>query len=297
MAKLGDNYEIFVRTIFQAILDSECYGEQKNLTVERKKIICDNAGINREFDIYWEYELGGIIYKTVIECKDYSSPVSVEKIDALIGKLQDLPDIKGIFATKKGYQKGAQRKAEKNKIDLLIVREVDDSDFTLADGTPLVKNINIKIETYIPSKILSFNTILDGKWIAENLKIDPKNLPAKQSFRNDQVFIENIDTGSETSLLELLNTFVKPVAVTQDGIFEKSVQFNNAFIKYADGTKYKLVGYKVKYKTFKPITREIEINYANEFFGVVEYLFNKRRKFVGKQGTIQTDTLPQKTKK
>lgn len=148
----------------------------------------------------------------------------------------------------------------------------------------------------MPSEVLSFNPTLDRKWISENLEIDPKKLPTERLVRNDQAFIENLDTGTEISLLELSRTFVKPPEATQNGIFEKNVQFNNAFIKYADGTKYKLLGYKVKYITFDPKIKEIEIDYVKELLGVVEYLFNKRRKLVGKQGTIRTDILPNKTK-
>jgi hypothetical protein len=67
----GKNYEIFVQNLYQALLDSEIQGLQKNIKIERNKMILDKNGINREFDLYWEYEFAGITYKTVIECKDY----------------------------------------------------------------------------------------------------------------------------------------------------------------------------------------------------------------------------------
>ncbi len=81
----GKDYEVFVQSLQQALLDSEAHFSLKNIKVERNKKIADSFGCIREFDIYWEYELAGIIYKTVIECKDYASKVSVEKIDALLG--------------------------------------------------------------------------------------------------------------------------------------------------------------------------------------------------------------------
>ena len=40
----------------------------------------DKNGTERQFDIYWEYSLGGFLYKTVIECKDYASKISIDKI-------------------------------------------------------------------------------------------------------------------------------------------------------------------------------------------------------------------------
>jgi hypothetical protein len=125
----GKSYEEFVAVLHQALLYSEDIGKHQNIEIQRNKKIVDSFGIKREFDLYWEYELAGITYKTIIECKDYSSTISIEKIDALIGKIRDIPDIKPVFATKKGYQSGARTKAEKNKVDLLIVREQNDSDW------------------------------------------------------------------------------------------------------------------------------------------------------------------------
>lgn len=102
----GKKYEAFVRKLQQALLDSVNIVPNKTITVELNKKIKDNFGILREFDIYWEYELAGISYKTVIECKDYASKISIEKIDALIGKIRDIPSIRAIYATKTGYQSG-----------------------------------------------------------------------------------------------------------------------------------------------------------------------------------------------
>jgi len=113
MANNGKDYEFFVAKLQQALLNADAYASQKNIQVEVNKKIVDNCGIERQFDIYWEYELGGLLYKTVIECKDYASTITVEKIDALIGKVKDLPDLKAVFATKMGYQSGAQKKSRK----------------------------------------------------------------------------------------------------------------------------------------------------------------------------------------
>ena len=65
----GKDYEEFVKTLQQALLYSELIGSSKNIEIESNKKITDNNGIEREFDLYWEYELAGVTYKTVIECK------------------------------------------------------------------------------------------------------------------------------------------------------------------------------------------------------------------------------------
>ena len=159
----GKDYEAFVQDLQQAILDSEELIRQKNIHIERNKIIKDNLGINREFDLYWEYELGGLIYKTVVECKDYASKISVEKIDALIGKTRDIPDLKPVFATKIGYQKGAQTKARANNVDLLVVRKQRDDDWEDKDGNPLINKIAVDIH-YLPNtRITHFTPYIDRK--------------------------------------------------------------------------------------------------------------------------------------
>ena len=98
MGNNGREYEEFVANLHQALLDAEKLSDQTKTLVEKNKKITDRCGIEREFDIYWEYELAGFTYKTVIECKDYNSTISIDKIDALIGKTQDIPDIKPVFA-------------------------------------------------------------------------------------------------------------------------------------------------------------------------------------------------------
>ena len=70
MANNGRDYESFVQKLQQALINSEEYLHQKNISIERNVKITDNYGIDREFDLYWEYELAGVTYKTVIECKD-----------------------------------------------------------------------------------------------------------------------------------------------------------------------------------------------------------------------------------
>ncbi|MQT98579.1 hypothetical protein, partial [Pseudomonas helleri] len=112
----GTEYEAFVGAIQQSLINSEVSSNLKNIKVEVNKKIEDINGIVRQFDVYWEFNLGGYDYKTVIECKDYASRVSIEKIDALLGKTSDIPGLRLIYATRTGYQIGAQTKANKHKI-------------------------------------------------------------------------------------------------------------------------------------------------------------------------------------
>ena len=271
----GKEYELFVARLQRAILNSEQYIQQKNIKVEINKKIVDKNGLKREFDVYWEYELAGIKYKTIIECKDYQSNISLEKIDALVGKLQDFPDIRGIFATRKGYQSGAKDKAKKNKIDLLIFREQNNTDWKDKDGNPLIRRIDINFTIMMPARILSFAPTLDGNWVKENTDIDISK-PFQLSCPNDRIIIEDIEHSKKYSLFDLEHELF-PLEKGCAGTFEKTENFQNAFI-YCDKKKLKLSAYKVEYVIGKPFKNTMY--YAKELIGVVEYLSKGEKKLV-----------------
>ncbi len=284
MVNKGKEYELFVAKLQQALINAENITTQKNITVEVDKKILDNCGIERQFDIYWEYELGGLTYKTVIECKDYNSNVSVEKIDALIGKIRDIPGLKAVFATKKGYQSGAKTKADQNKIDLLVVREQNDSDWTDSDGTPLIKKICINMHLCMPAHIHKFEPFLDGEWIKENTDINTSQ-PFRIAGLNNEIFIDDIDGGEKYSLRDLASK-LSPLDGKEYGVFEKSKNFKNAFIYHRD-IRLKLLGYKIEYSLSKPIMEPIEIDFSKELIGVVEYLQKGTKKSIFRDGIIR----------
>jgi len=78
MKNTGKEYELFVRDVQQILLNIE---GRETITVEQNKVLYDRIGNPRQFDVYWEFKIGGYLYKTVIECKDYSSSISIEKIE------------------------------------------------------------------------------------------------------------------------------------------------------------------------------------------------------------------------
>lgn len=284
----GKEYEVFVANLQQALLDSEPFMKQKNIAVEPNKELIDNCGIKREFDVYWEYELGGITYKTVIECKDYKSSVSVEKIDALLGKLHDLPDIRGVFATKKEYQSGAKTKAEKNKIDLLIFREQNGTDWKDKNGNPYIKKMEINLELQMPARIISFDPLIDGNWVKENTDIDISK-PLQFSEITDRIIIEDIEKSEKYSLFDLEGKLFI-LQKGNSGTFESTEKFKDAFISYGD-KKLKLNGYKVEYAIGRPVKRLICIDYSKELMGVIEYLSKGVKKAVFKKGIIREEQI------
>lgn len=227
-----------------------------------------------------------IFYKTVIECKDHKSSISVDKIDALIGKAKDIPDLKLVFATRNGYQDGAEKKAKSNGVDLLIVREQDDSDWRLKDDTPLIRKIVINVHVEIPPRIVNFFPVLDEDWIREHTDTD-----FSQSFsimaQTDQVFIHDIKASKRYSLLDLLDQH-QPHGENEYGEFELTKEFENAFLVHSD-LKLKLRAYRVVYIRVPPIEQPIEIDFSKELVGVVEYLDKGKKKMVFENKIVDSE--------
>ena len=289
MDKTGKNYEEFVRNLQQAILDSEEYVKQKNIKVEKNKIIKDNNGINREFDLYWEYELGGIIYKTVIECKDYNTKINVNKIDELLGKLHDIPGIKPLFASKKGYNSGAIIKARCNNIELLIVREQNASDWINENGNHLTKIMDIKINNYTPATITKFETIWDGRWVKENRPDIDMTMLLHKRIITDKTYIDDISKNEKFSIMDLTYKLLD-LEDHKSGSYERTFNFSEAYIIYGDD-KYKLLSIKVSYFITEPMITGVYIDFSKELNGVIEYLERGIKKKIFAKGDIQQDKI------
>lgn len=279
----GVPYEMFVQDLMQTIIDADGKVGQRNIEVKHNVKLKDKFGNERQFDVYWEYELGGVVYKTVIECKDYASKITVDKIDSLVGKLKDFPDIKGLFATTQGYQSGAETKAEAHAIDLLKINHIENFDFRGSNGEPMIKEIIGDIIAIQPAQIIRFDTYIDENWLKENTQLDlSKPLPSKKML-NINTIIHDIENNEHYSLMNLQRKL--------DGEYDKELEqvkmFKNAFVEFSDGTKFKLRGYKIKYIIPSPIRTKIVVSAVDIFKGVIEYLSSGKMKFIAKDGTIK----------
>lgn len=164
--KPGTEYEIFVEQVYQLLKEDRKY----TVRTERNLIVKGKSGANHEIDVYWEFSYLGKVYKTAIECKDYTSTISKGKIQEFYGKLIDLPEkYDGIFATKLGYQKGAKKYADQYKIDALLINELTEDNFPDGYIKQIVINMNI-----IGANLTDVNFEFDNSWIRNNY-----NLPFK----------------------------------------------------------------------------------------------------------------------
>ena len=110
----------------------------ENINVLHNVKIIGRSGASHQIDVYWEFKLAGVTYKTCIECKHYNSSVKKSHIAAFSAVLEDIGNATGIFATTEGYQEGALLFAQAKGIRLLLVN-------------PLLKTVGITMNTTIPS--------------------------------------------------------------------------------------------------------------------------------------------------
>ncbi|HEI8004604.1 TPA: restriction endonuclease [Morganella morganii] len=285
----GKEYEEFVGAIQQSLINAEGMSHLKNIKVEVNKKIKDRNGIERQFDVYWEFNLGGYDYRTVIECKDYSSTVTIDKIDAFIGKTQDIPGLRLIYATKTGYQSGTQKKAEQHKIDLLIIREGVDEDWTAPDGTPLIKIINLNIVAISPPRITSFSPIIESSWLESQPGLTAEEISNKFSrLLNNEVFISNEVSGIRFSLFDLANSLTDKVPDIKYGNGTYSEELNDSYLESANKElRIKLRGYKLSYKYCEPEGVTSVIDYSEELLGIVQNYSSGDKQMIFKDGRVK----------
>lgn len=275
----GMDYELFVQGIYQALMASEEFSHQKNIEVVRNKFIVDRSGVERQFDLYWEYELAGVNYKTVIECKDYASRIGIEKIDALIGKLHDIPGLRPVFATKTGYQSGAKAKAQANGIDLLVVREQNDEDWKDKVGGPLVKQLIIHMHALPSPRVTQFRPHVDVEWLEKN----GLTLGEVGEVPVNEIYIEHISNHERYSLYELVSRLASENS--NFGSFVHTECFEEAYLVHST-QKFKIRSYEMTYIIPDPIQSEIVVDYSKQLIGVIEYIHKEKKTAIFKDKVI-----------
>lgn len=287
--KPGTEYEMFVGKLHKALIEADTLFQQKNIEIEQGKKIIDRCGIEREFDLYWEYEFAGVIYKTIIECKDYSSAVSIEKIDALIGKLHDLPGIQPIFATSIGYQSGAKHKAKQNGIELLIVREQNDSDWIDKNGNPYIKQVNINMVLHSNISVTEINPCLDKEWLLANTSYSIEHFNNTIFEPADITMIEDKKNNTVRTIMSYLED-INNKSGEEYGNHETTLSFDDAYIHF-NQERFKIKYMEIKYIRPAPTTMPILIDYSKEMIGIIEYLSRNEKVSFFNNGKIVKEKM------
>lgn len=155
----GKHYEKLAQLIFSRIINqniAETIHVQHDVTLKGKTT-------SHQIDVYWEFDLNGIQYRTIIQAKDWKNKVKKEQMLAFKAILDDLPvGTNGIFVARNGFQSGAIEVAQAHGIAIYELREPID-----ADWGDTITEINIKMLIQFP-RCKNLNLQIDQNWVSEN---------------------------------------------------------------------------------------------------------------------------------
>ena len=135
------NFEKITQEIYQEILRKEGI---ENVDVQHNVKLKGKTGFEHQIDIYWKFQMAGVEHCVIVECKNYSSSITVDKIKVLHATAVDL-DAKALIITKTGYQSGVVTLAESYKIGLKLLKKPEPSDWN-----GFVQTINVKLAAITP---------------------------------------------------------------------------------------------------------------------------------------------------
>lgn len=147
-------YERFTHDIYRQL----CQATMVNsYDVRHNEKLVGQSGQKHQIDVYWEYEKDGTIHRVAIECKNYSRRISLEKVCAFKGVIDDLNGVSGIMVSKVGFQKGAKKYAQQFGISLKELRTPRDRETIIGE-----------IENHIHYEVRYTLFWINEEWSAEN---------------------------------------------------------------------------------------------------------------------------------
>ena len=85
---------------------------------------------NYQLDGYIEFEVMGVLYKTIVECKHYKYPISREIVQKVYDNLRAIGAQKGIVVSTSNFQSGAIDYAKAHGIALIQMTETEEIFYT-----------------------------------------------------------------------------------------------------------------------------------------------------------------------
>lgn len=125
----GTPFEKIVQEIYQALVNYDCVDKgYKKIDVQHNVSLVGKSGNAHQIDVYWAFELAGHIHKTIVEVKDWKTPVKKEQLHSFKSLLDDIPGFPvGYFVSKSGFQEGAINFARLHGIKLVQISEQNGS--------------------------------------------------------------------------------------------------------------------------------------------------------------------------
>lgn len=87
------------------------------------------SGVAHQVDVSWRFRRATVDHHVLIECKNYASDITLEKVRNFFAVLHDIGNCQGIMVTKAGYQKGVVEFAKHYGIGLKLLRKPSEEDW------------------------------------------------------------------------------------------------------------------------------------------------------------------------
>ena len=135
-------YELLTQSIYKEILAKEGVN---TIDVQHDISIAGRSGVKHQIDVYWEFRQAGITHRVLVECKNYTSHVTLEKARNFSSVLDDIGNCIGIMVTKTGYQSGVADFCKYRGIALKLLAKPTDADW---EGK--IREIHLNMRPRVP---------------------------------------------------------------------------------------------------------------------------------------------------
>lgn len=274
MKNTGIEYEKLTQNVFRQIINQNTV---QNIEVKHD-VNLKGLTTTHQIDVYWEFDFGGIKYKTIIQAKDWKSKVPQKEMLAFKAILDDLPyGTKGIYVTKNGYQSGAINVAKSYGISLYNLDEPTDDDW---EGK--IKTIEIQFDIKSPV-YESISVEFDGNWFKDNVP-NAKDYVGGKLFDGNTVLYD--DFGNKYCILKEI--IEELLSQSPEGITKQTYKFdNNVYMPLDDTVKAKVLslsgnfGYRIYHDTLKIDGGKLIGWILKDILEDKSYTFDKQQNLLG----------------
>lgn len=277
-------YEKLTQAIYQAILNKEGL---ERISVEHNVNVEGRSKVSHQIDVLWRFKQAGVDHAVLVECKNYSSAITLEKVRNFFAVLHDIGNARGIMVTQVGYQSGVQRFAEHYGIDLKLLRKPTD-----ADWQDRVRDIQVNLIAKAPVST-------EEQPITVEMHIRPCSSEQEERLKTAQEGerfampsgpdLQLLDSAGVPATDEMRWWIPKELNVLDKepgGPYEQAIELSGKYVRVLLGDKDELVeviGLKVIFSVEEIDTREIAIHgddvvqaILKDFFsGEVEHVHRK----------------------
>jgi hypothetical protein len=275
MAGEAREYEKYVRDITQALLNAQGL---ETIKVEHDVLV---KGLSREHqvDVYWEYRLGGVLHRVVINCKRYKNTVEVTDVETLAGVLHDLPGARGLIVTTIGYQKGAMDYAKVHQIGLKVIRPPQDADW---EGR--IREIVTEVRLQTPVLLGCFIEVNEA-WFKVSGLGNVEDMGGVDPAAT--TFVRDLSNGSLTNIADLWNRVIRENPSEPEQPIEAWARFENAMLERDGKPSLRVDG--IRFRWVLKVSAPITIRSKNDPQAIVRDALTGTLLFVEPSGLVTGD--------